>query len=154
MGGFGQGFGRDLGGSWEDFTSKMEGVAHAPILSFKFHSNFDFGGFWRSFGRILGRFWEGFQKIFYVRTPALSREAPRSVPMRGGPAPLRVLDDSFINPSLVLLLEGLRPFLRRLRGGRRTFGYGPFRGHFSHFFAIFRIFSHFGRILSHHCIFY
>ena len=60
--------------------------------------------------------------------------------MRGGPGPLRVLDFFSHNLSLVLLLEGLRPFLRRLRGGRRTFGYGPFWGHFCHFFAIFRIF--------------
>ena len=39
------------------------------------------GGLWMDFGR----FWEGSGKIFYVRTPALSREAPRSVPIRGGP---------------------------------------------------------------------
>ena len=39
------------------------------------------GGLWMDFGR----FWEGSGKIFYVRTPALSREAPRSVPMRGPP---------------------------------------------------------------------
>ena len=39
------------------------------------------GNLWMDFER----FWEGFGKIFYVRTPALSREAPRSVPMRGGP---------------------------------------------------------------------
>ena len=39
------------------------------------------GSFWMDFERFGG----GFGKIFYVRTPALSREAPRSVPMRGGP---------------------------------------------------------------------
>ena len=35
------------------------------------------GNLWMDFER----FWEGFGKIFYVRTPALSREAPRSVPI-------------------------------------------------------------------------
>ena len=72
----------------------------------------DFGGFWEGLGRILGGFghnfdrflqlfcksgadlghlWkyltllEIFQRIFYVRTPALSREASRSVPIKRKP---------------------------------------------------------------------
>ena len=53
------------------------------------------GGLWMDFGR----FWEGSGKIFYVRTPALSREAPRSVPMRGGPRPPSVLNDNHTNLS-------------------------------------------------------
>ena len=51
------------------------------------------------------RFGEGFGKIFYVRTPALSREAPRSVPMRGGPRPTSVLNDYSI-------WEGLANFVQ------------------------------------------
>ena len=48
----------------------------------------DFGRVWIHFGSILdgsGRVWLTLFKFFYVRTPALSREAPRSVSMRGGP---------------------------------------------------------------------
>ena len=75
------------------------------------------GGFWMDFER----FGEGFGKIFYVRTPALSREAPRSVPMRGGPGPPSVLDDYSPISLLNLPWEGLRPLLRRLRVCRRGF---------------------------------
>ena len=68
------------------------------------------GGLWMDFER----FWEGFGKIFYVRTPALSREAPRSVPMRGGPGPPSVLDDNHTNLSSKLPhqspLGGASPF--------------------------------------------
>merc|ERR1712078_782506 len=39
----------------------------------------DFGRVWGKFWKVLGRFWWHFLKLFYVRTPALSREAPRSV---------------------------------------------------------------------------
>ena len=73
------------------------------------------GGLWMDFGR----FWEGSGKIFYVRTPALSREAPRSVPMRGGPRPPSVLDGTSPTSLLNLPWEGLRPLLRRLRVSRR-----------------------------------
>ena len=79
---------------------------------------------------------------------------PRGASQCAGVSPLRVLDDSFINASLVLLLEGLRPFLRRLRGGRRTFDPPPCWTIFRTFLQFFTFFSHFGRILSHHCIFY
>ena len=44
--------------------------------------------FWeglKNLGKIWGRSWKHFPKPFYVRTPALSREAPRSVSIRGGP---------------------------------------------------------------------
>ena len=53
----------------------------------------DFGRVWIHFGSVLdgsGRVGLTLFKFFYVRTPALSREAPRSVPMRGGPLPLCV----------------------------------------------------------------
>ena len=78
--------------------------------------------FWGVLGGLrmdFGRFWEGSGKIFYVRTPALSREAPRSVPMRGGPRPPSVLDDTSPTSLLNLPWEGLRPLLRRLRVSRR-----------------------------------
>ena len=48
------------------------------------------GRFWKGWDRVLKGFGEvlgALSKVFYVRTPALSREAPRSVPMRGGPRP-------------------------------------------------------------------
>ena len=48
----------------------------------------DFGRSWEGFGRILQGFWEGFGSFLeFYGAPALSREAPRSVPMRGGPRP-------------------------------------------------------------------
>ena len=91
------------------------------------------GGLWMDFGR----FWEGSGKIFYVRTPALSREAPRSVPMRGGPGPPSVLNGTSPTSLPVLPWEGLRPLLRRLRVSRRVFEYAPFGGLLGHFFAFF-----------------
>ena len=81
--------------------------------------------------------------------------------MRGGP-PLRVLDDEPHTITAVTThrppVEGLRPFLRRLRVSRRGFlswsfweGLGTIFRNFSHFFAFF---SHFGSFLSHHGIFF
>ena len=64
------------------------------------------GGLWMDFGR----FWEGSGKIFYVRTPALSREAPRSVPMRGGPRPPSVLNDYSPTSLQFSLGRGFAPF--------------------------------------------
>ena len=99
--------------------------------------------FWGVLGRLwmdLERFWEGSGKIFYVRTLALSREAPRSVPMRGGPRPPSVLNDYSPTSLLNLPWEGLRPLLRRLRVCRRGFGPAPFGGLLAHFFAFFRNF--------------
>ena len=49
-------------------------------------------------------------KLFYVRTPALSREAPRSVPMRGGPRPTSVLDDYSPTSLQFSLGRGFAPF--------------------------------------------
>ena len=95
------------------------------------------------------RFGEGFGKIFYVRTPALSREAPRSVPMRGGPRPTSVLDDYSPTSLPNLPWEGLRPLLRRLRVSRRLFGPSPFGGVLGHFFAFFSIcFAFFAHLKS------
>ena len=103
--------------------------------------------FWeglKNFGRIWGRSWKYFLKPFYVRTPALSREAPRSVSMRGGPWTSLRVGYLVTIPSLILLLEGLRPFLRRARVSRRvapTFVIpllvGSFFRTFSLFFRIF-----------------
>ena len=94
------------------------------------------GNLWMDFER----FWEGFGKIFYVRTPALSREAPRSVPMRGGPRPPSVLNDYSPTSLLNLPWEGLRPLLRRLRVSRRLFDPAPFGRVLGNLFASFRIF--------------
>ena len=111
-----------------------------------------FGSILDRFCRVLGgfgmdfeRFGEGFGKIFYVRTPALSREAPRSVPMRGGPGPTSVLNDYSPTSLPTLPWEGLRPLLRRLRVCRRGFAPLPFGGLLGHFFAFFSLFL---RILS------
>ena len=76
-------------------------------------------------------------EFFYVRTPALSREAPRSVPMRGGPRPPSMLNDYSPTSLPVLPWEGLRPLLRRLRVCRRGFAPLPFGGLLGHFFAFF-----------------
>ena len=83
LGRFWEGFGRILGG----FGRVLEGI---------------WDDFWFDFGKVLRNEGEPalnlnstlhvkvgltFLKFFYVRTPALSREAPRSVSMRGGPPP-------------------------------------------------------------------
>ena len=94
------------------------------------------GNLWMDFER----FWEGSGKIFYVRTPALSREAPRSVPMRGGPRPPSVLNDYSPTSLPVLPWEGLRPLLRRLRVSRRVFEDSPFGSSWATFSHIFRFF--------------
>ena len=63
---------------------------HGPKMSSKRPLASIFARFWKGLGRILGGFGkvlEHFLKLFYVGTPALSREAPRSVSMRGGPPP-------------------------------------------------------------------
>ena len=105
------------------------------------------GGLWMDFGR----FWEGSGKIFYVRTPALSREAPRSVPMRGGPRPPSVLDATSPTSLQSLPWEGLRPLLRRLRVCRRGFEPLPFGGLLGHVFAFFWHFFDFFRFLGASC---
>ena len=108
------------------------------------------GGLWMDFGR----FWEGSGKIFYVRTPALSREAPRSVPMRGGPRPPSVLNGTSPTSLLNLPWEGLRPLLRRLRVSRRRFwGQALLEGSWAIFLHLFAFFSVFLLILSKHRIF-
>ena len=109
--------------------------------------------FWeglKSFGRIWGRSWKHFLKPFYVRTPALSREAPRSVPMRGGPRPPSVLNGTSPTSLPNLPWEGLRPLLRRLRVSRRLFGDSPLWRLLGHFFAFFSLFL---RIVSQHHFF-
>ena len=103
------------------------------------------GNLWMDFER----FWEGFGKIFYVRTPALSREAPRSVPMRGGPGPPSVLNATSPTSLLNLPWEGLHPLLRRLRVCRRVFYIPPFGRVLGHFFAFFNIlFAFFAHLKS------
>ena len=104
------GFGRVLGSIWEGVGTVWAvfwtllgcffGILHPNFCKHRSRmgSKRPFGsilhGFWIVLGGLwmdFGRFWEGSGKIFYVRTPALSREAPRSVPMRGGsPTPQRV----------------------------------------------------------------
>ena len=100
------GFGRVLGSIWEGVGTVWAvfwALFDCPFdaLNPSFFKHRSGKGFKRPFGSILDRFWrvlggfgmdferfgEGFGKIFYVRTPALSREAPRSIPMRGGPRP-------------------------------------------------------------------
>ena len=98
------GFGRVLGSIWEGVGTVWAvfwALFDCPFdaLNPSFFKHRSGKGFKRPFGSILDRFWrvlggfgmdferfgEGSGKIFYVRTPALSREAPRSVPMRRGP---------------------------------------------------------------------
>ena len=84
---------------------------HGPKMSSKRPLASIFGRFWKGLGRILGGFGkvlEHFLKLFYVGTPALSREAPWSVSMRGGsptltrvkyagvPNPISVLDHGYL----------------------------------------------------------
>ena len=108
-----------------------------------------FGSILDRFCRVLGgfgmdfeRFGEGFGKIFYVRTPALSREAPRSVPMRGGPSPQRV-ERYFTNLAPVLPWEGRSPSEKAShmasRFLHRSFweGLGPLFRICSHLFRFF-----------------
>ena len=76
------GFKKPFGGIWDGVGEDLERIlgGFGKVLA----------RFWeglKSFGRIWGRSWKHFLKPFYVRTPALSREAPRSVSMRGGPPP-------------------------------------------------------------------
>ena len=114
------GFGRVLGSIWEGFGTFWSVFwallgAFSPFFCFnhgsKMVSKRPFGLILGRFWRVLGAFWEHFRRVwlvfglilkgsgrvwltlfkfFYVRAPALSREAPRSVPMRGGPTPPRV----------------------------------------------------------------
>ena len=98
-----------MGGVWEgpevsfgDFGAPFGRFLAVPNYAFfkhgsKMGSKRPFGSILDRFGGVLGglwmdfeRFWEGSGRIFCIRTPALSREAPRSVPMRGGPGPQRV----------------------------------------------------------------
>ena len=58
---------------------------------------------------------------------------------RGSSLPLRV-GYLVTRSPIILLLEGLRPFLRRLSVSRRRFYIAPCWDHFSRFFAFFRIF--------------
>ena len=153
------GFGRVLGSIWEGVGTVWAvfwALFDCPFdaLNPSFFKHRSGKGFKRPFGSILDRFWrvlggfgmdferfgEGFGKIFYVRTPALSREAPRSVPMRGGPRPPSVLDATSPTSLLNLPWEGLRPLLRRLRVCRRGFSHLPLGGLLGYFFAFFFIF--------------
>ena len=79
-------------------------------------------------------------KGFSMSGPPRCLAKPRGASQCAGVSPLRVLDDSFINPSLVLLLERLRPFLRRLRGGRRPPDCWAIFRTFLQIFTFFRIF--------------
>ena len=153
------GFGRVLGSIWEGVGTVWAvfwtllgcffGVLN-PIFCkhrSRMGSKRPFGSILDRFGGVLGalwmdfgRFWESSGKIFYVRTPALSREAPRSVPMRGGPRPPSVLDDYSPTSLPNLPWEGLRPLLRRLRVSRRLFGDSPFGGSWATLSHIFRFF--------------
>ena len=91
-----------------------------------------------------GKFGEGSGKIFYVRTPALSREAPRSVPMRGGPAPPSVLDATSQTSLLNLPWEGRSPSEEASRMAS-VFWHCSFWRRLG---SLFRIVSHFFRFLG------
>ena len=151
------GFGRVLGSIWEGvgmvwaaFWQLFDCFCYALNPSFFKHrsrmrSKRPFGSildrFWGVLGGLwmdFGRFWEGSGKIFYVRTPALSREAPRSVPMRRGPQPTSVLNDYSPTSLPNLPWEGLRPLLRRLRVCRHKIWASLL---LITFFAFFRIFG-------------
>ena len=73
------------------------------------------------------------------RSNWMRRPPQNGLNARGFQGPTSVLNVlNTILPS-VLLWEGLRPFLRRVRGGRRTFYYGRFWDHFLYFFAFFSL---------------
>ena len=110
---------------------------HGPNMGSKRPS----GSIWSRFWRVLGGFWEDFRRVWrvfgsilegcgkdfgnawhdlallghilYVRTPAVSRVASRSVPMRGGPPP------AWLDRSLIWTYNGRLGSQRGVRGDRQ-----------------------------------
>ena len=146
LGRFWDGFGTDLGDFWNGFGLILERIWYM-------RGNWFWTWTWawmQRFGLLcalsLGKKHISVEPTLHFNQSLSMSGPPRCLAkLRGasqcaGVLPQRVLDFFSHNPSLLLLLEGLRPFLRRLRGGRNTFYIAPCWGRFSHFFVFFRIF--------------
>ena len=160
LGRFWGGFGTDLGDFWNGFGLILERIWYM-------RGNWFWTWTWAwmprfgllcafSLGKKTHFCWTHFAlqpKFIYVRTPALSREAPRSVSMCAGvPTPPRV--ERWIHYSYVSSpVGGLRPSLRRSRGDRRIFYIPPCWGRFSHFFVFFPSFFAFFSLFTSSCPF-
>ena len=100
----------------------------------------DFGGFWEALGWILRDLGKVLGRFSMSGPPRCLAKRPNA---RGSVTPTRV--ELFLHsPYIVLLLEGLRPFLRRVRASRRVAPrkfipllVGSFFRTFSLFFAFF-----------------
>ena len=122
---------------------------HGPKMSSKRSLASIFGRFWRGSGWIFGGFGrvlEHFLELFYVRTPALSREAPAERLNARGSLPPSVLDNLLIIPPII-------PPMRRAKPSGGGFAETvvllillPFGGSWGHVGPLFAIFSHFSHV--------